>query len=63
MNLVSDYNIKVVNAIGELIYENNLKQFSGKHSKVYDMSDLPKSIYFIEIDTPFGTVNKKLVVQ
>ena len=63
MNLVSDYNIKIVNAIGELIYEDNLKQFSGKHSKVYDMSDLPKSIYFIEINTPFGTVNKKLVVQ
>ena len=63
MNLVSDYNIKVIDVIGELVYEDNLKQFRGKYSKVYDMSDLPKSIYFIEINTPFGIVNKKLVVQ
>ena len=63
MNLVSDYNIKVINVIGELVYEDNLKQFRGKYSKVYDMSYLPKSIYFIEINTPYGIVNKKLIVQ
>ena len=63
MNLVSNYSIKVLNSIGELLYEDKMNLFSGKFSKVYDLSHLPKSIYFIEINTPSGIINKKLIIN
>jgi hypothetical protein len=63
VSLISDFNVKILNAIGETIYNDKVRKNSGKYLNSFDISQYPKSIYFIEINTPIGVINKKLVVQ
>ena len=49
--------------LGEDIIIDNLEQFVGKYTKQIDLRDNAKGIYFLEIKTNQGVVNKKLVLQ
>ena len=46
----------------ELINE-YLEQFIGEYTKPINLSDNAKGIYFFEIETDKGIVNKKLILQ
>ena len=56
-------NVKVVNVIGEVVYTENLEEFTGQYTNIVDMNTQPKGVYFLEITTNTGGVNKKIVLQ
>ncbi|MDG1189733.1 MAG: T9SS type A sorting domain-containing protein, partial [Flavobacteriales bacterium] len=56
-------NVQVVNLLGEEIYTEELIEFVGQYTKVIDMNTQPKGIYFLEITTSTGGINKKIVLQ
>ena len=55
--------VKVVNMIGEEIFTEELTEFVGQYTKVIDMNTQPKGVYFLEITTSTGGINKKIVLQ
>jgi hypothetical protein len=55
--------VKVVNLIGEVVYTENLEEFTGQYTNIVDMNTQPKGVYFLEITTNTGGINKKIVLQ
>ena len=55
--------IKIVNTIGKEIYTEKLTEFVGQYTKVIDMNTQSKGIYFFEITTTDGVINKKMILQ
>ena len=60
---VQDLDVRVVNVVGEVIYTENLEQFVGEYTKAIDLATYTKGVYFLEITTDNGVVNKKLILQ
>ena len=54
--------VKIVNMIGEEIFTEELTEFVGQYTKVIDMNTQPKGVYFLEITTSTGGINKKIVL-
>jgi hypothetical protein len=55
--------VKVVNMIGKEVFAEELTEFIGQYTQVIDMNTQPKGVYFLEIITPNGGINKKIVLQ
>ena len=60
---VQDLKIRVLNVIGEELISDNLEQFIGEYTKQIDLTNNAKGIYFLEIETNDGMINKKLILQ
>ena len=60
---VQDLEVRVVNIVGEVIYTEDLQQFVGEYTKQIDLTTNAKGVYFLEITTNNGVVNKKLILQ
>ena len=60
---VQDLEVRVVNIVGEIVYTENLQQFVGEYTKSIDLATYTKGVYFLEITTDNGVVNKKLILQ
>jgi hypothetical protein len=60
---VQDLGVRVLNIVGEVVYTENLEQFVGEYTKAIDLATYTKGIYFLEITTNNGVVNKKLILQ
>jgi plastocyanin len=60
---VQDLKVRILNLIGEEIINYNLEQFIGEYTKQIDLTNNAKGIYFLEIETNDGVVNKKLILQ
>jgi hypothetical protein len=60
---IQDLSIRVINIMGELVYEEKANQFIGEYTKQIDLVDSSKGIYFIEIVTTDGIVNKKIILN
>ena len=60
---VQDLEVRVLNVVGEVVYTENLDQFVGEYTKAIDLATYTKGIYFLEITTNNGVVNKKLILQ
>ena len=58
-----DLKVRIVNIIGEELINENLEQFIGEYTKQIDLSNNAKGIYFLEITTNDGIINKKLMLQ
>jgi len=58
-----DIEIKIFNAIGECVFAESKQEFIGKYTTKINLSQYPKSIYFLEIETEKGIINKKLILQ
>ena len=58
-----DITLRIRNIVGEEVYKEDLKQHDGAYKKVISLKDYPKAIYFLEIKTKKGTINKKLILQ
>jgi hypothetical protein len=55
--------VRFVNLIGEQLITEDLKQFVGEYTKQIDLTTNAKGIYFLEIETDDGVINKKLILQ
>jgi hypothetical protein len=55
--------IRIINSIGKIVYVENLKKYTGNYSKAISLEEYPKAIYFLEITTNDGVINKKLILQ
>ena len=58
-----DFELRILNYLGELIYFDAVKNHIGEYNQTLDFSNYSKAIYFLEIQTEYGTINKKLIVQ
>ena len=55
--------VRIINSIGEVIFIDNLERYIGKYTKQIDLTNNAKGIYFLEIKTNNGMINKKLLLQ
>jgi hypothetical protein len=60
---IQNLEVRVLNMVGELVYTEGLEQFVGEYTKSINMSKYTKGVYFLEITTNNGVVNKKIVLQ
>ena len=58
-----DLKVRILNVIGEELLSDNLEQFIGEYTKQINLSDNAKGIYFLELETREGLINKKLILQ
>jgi hypothetical protein len=60
---VQNLEVRIINVIGEVVYTENLEQFIGQYTIQVDLATYTKGIYFLEITTDNGVINKKLILQ
>ena len=53
----------MLNLIGEEIVNDNLEQFIGEYTKGINLTKNTKGIYFLELETNEGVINRKLILQ
>ena len=58
-----DLEVRVINVVGEVVYTENLMNFTGEYTKEIDLRRSTKGIYFLEITTEAGVINKKMILQ
>ena len=49
--------------MGEEIVTEELQQFVGEYVKSINLNDYSRGIYFLEIETNDGVINKKVLLQ
>ena len=62
-NTKQDINLKVHNVLGEVIFNESLKDFNGDYNRSVDLSQYPNAIYILQLNTKDGMINKKLVLE
>ena len=60
---IQTLSIRVMNIVGEVIYEESLEEFVGEYTKQINLEDYSKGVYFLEINDTNGTINKKIILQ
>ena len=60
---VQNLEVRIINVIGEVVYTENLIEFVGEYTKQVDLLTYTKGVYFLEITTDNGVINKKLILQ
>jgi len=58
-----DLRVRIMNAIGEELINEDLYEFIGEYTKQIDLTKNAKGIYFLEVETNEGIINKKLILQ
>ena len=62
-NTIQNLDVRVINVIGEVIFSEDLDKFIGEYTKQINLKENAKGIYFLEIETNNGVINKKLILQ
>ncbi|HIG32571.1 MAG TPA: T9SS type A sorting domain-containing protein, partial [Flavobacteriales bacterium] len=60
---VQNLKVRILNIVGEELISDNLQEFIGEYTKQIDLSNNAKGLYFLEIETNNGVINKKLILQ
>jgi hypothetical protein len=60
---MQDLRLRVLNVVGEELIVEDLQQFIGEYTKQITLGDNAKGVYFLEIETNAGVINKKLILQ
>tara|TARA_B110000305_G_scaffold61538_1_gene68272 strand:- start:1664 stop:6805 length:5142 start_codon:yes stop_codon:yes gene_type:complete len=60
---LQDLSIRILSIVGAEVYRETKNQFIGKYIKQISLDDYGKGIYFLEIETNDGVINKKLILQ
>jgi hypothetical protein len=60
---IQTLSIRVLNIVGEVIYEESLDQFVGDYTKQISIGDNARGVYFLEITDNHSITNKKIIVQ
>ena len=63
MNEVKELEIKIVNILGQDLYHEQLKQFTGKYHREIDFNDHAIGVYQLQIKTNNTIVNKKIILE
>jgi hypothetical protein len=61
-NEIQTINLRIINLLGGIVYNENLIEYIGEYTKQINLSNFEKSIYFLEIETQNGIINKKLIL-
>ncbi|HVA98871.1 MAG TPA: T9SS type A sorting domain-containing protein, partial [Bacteroidia bacterium] len=62
VNNVDNYTIEIHNAIGQLVYQEYLSNYSGKYSKQINLQNFGKGIYMLSLTNSKNQGIKKLIV-
>ena len=62
-NNAQDFSVRILNVIGEKLIVEDLQQFIGEYSKKISLNQNSKGIYFLEIETKNGIINKKIILN
>jgi len=60
---IQNLKVRLLNVVGEVIISEDLQQFIGEYTKQINLTNNAKGIYFLEIETEDGVLNKKLILQ
>ena len=60
---IQDLRVRVLSIVGEELIVEDLQQFIGEYTKKVSLNENAKGIYFLEIETKDGVINKKLILQ
>ena len=60
---VQDIEVFVMNAMGQVIYTENLPKFTGVYNNTIDLSSEAKGVYFVQIVTRDGLINRRISLQ
>ena len=60
---IQDLSIRIINVIGAEVFREDKQQFIGEYVKQITLENYDKGIYFLEIETENGIINKKLILQ
>ena len=60
---VQDLQVRILNVIGKEVSTENLQKFEGEYIRTFYLNQYPKGIYLLEIETDYGVINKKLILQ
>jgi hypothetical protein len=60
---IQSLSVRVLNIVGEVLYEESLDRFIGEYTKQISLGDYSKGIYIIEVRDNKGTINKKIILQ
>ena len=60
---IQNLKLRILNLVGEVIISEDLQQFIGEYTKQINLTNNAKGIYFLEIETEDGVLNKKLIFQ
>ena len=63
LDMIEDVKISIYNLIGEVVFEEEKRQFVGEYIKKINMSNYKRGVYFLKIETENKSINKKLVLQ
>ncbi|HRG59608.1 MAG TPA: GEVED domain-containing protein [Bacteroidia bacterium] len=55
--------VRVVNVGGQLVYADAVGQYTGQYRNVIDLSTVAKGVYFVQLITDQGTINRKVVLH
>ncbi len=59
----SDIRLRIFNVVGDEIFSNYLIDFSGDYNTNINLQDYSRGVYFLEVSTSKGIVNKKLILH
>jgi len=62
-NGTQNVGVKLLNAIGQIIWNDNYVNVSGRLKKQIDLSGVSKGIYFVQTTTGNGAMYRKVVIQ
>jgi len=57
------FNINLVAANGRLVYNEKIGHFQGEFKKTIDLSHLTRGVYFLQLSSDKGILNRKIVLQ
>jgi hypothetical protein len=63
MDQTQSFDIKLISATGQVVYNEKTQDFTGQYLNRIDISSFAKGIYFLNMQSETGTVNKKVVVK
>lgn len=60
---VQDIEVRMMSVMGQLLFSENLEQFSGNYSKAYLLNELARGVYILQIKTEAGVLNERIIVE
>ncbi|MGQ0827614.1 MAG: T9SS type A sorting domain-containing protein [Bacteroidota bacterium] len=62
-NTVESLDLKLISLNGQVVYNENIGQFSGQYLKTLDISGYAKGVYFLQVTTNKEVTTKKVVID
>jgi hypothetical protein len=57
------FEIRLISVTGKVVYSENTQDFTGNYINRIDLSNMAKGVYFLNMQSETGTVNRKVVVK